>query len=65
MTAGRRHRIAVVPGDGIGREVIPAGLRVLDRAAGGAFSLETETFPWGSAHYARTGRMMDGDGLQR
>jgi len=31
VTAARRHRIAVVPGDGIGREVIPAGLLVLER----------------------------------
>ena len=66
MTAPRRHRVAVIPGDGIGQEVIPAGLRVLERAAAlFGFSLETETFPWGCAHYARTGRMMDEDGLDR
>ena len=63
---GARHRIAVIPGDGIGQEVIPAGLAVLERAAQrGGFALETETFPWGCAHYARTGRMMDPDGLDR
>jgi tartrate dehydrogenase/decarboxylase/D-malate dehydrogenase len=62
----RRHRVAVIPGDGIGREVIPAALRVLARAAAlGGFALETETLPWGCAHYARTGRMMDADGLDR
>ena len=66
MTAARRHRIAVVPGDGIGREVIPAGLLVLERAATeGGFAFDIETFPWGCAHYARTGRMMDTDGLER
>jgi tartrate dehydrogenase/decarboxylase/D-malate dehydrogenase len=66
VTAGRRHRIAVVPGDGIGQEVIPAGLSVLERAASlGGFGLDTEAFPWGCAHYARTGRMMDVDGLDR
>jgi tartrate dehydrogenase/decarboxylase/D-malate dehydrogenase len=66
VTAARRHRIAVIPGDGIGQEVIPAGLLVLARAAErGGFSLEIETFPWGCAHYARTGRMMDANGLDR
>ena len=57
MTAARRHRIAVIPGDGIGREVIPAGLLVLSQAAArGAFTLDTETFPWGCAQYlARDG----------
>ena len=66
MTASRRYRIAVIAGDGIGQEVIPAGLGVLSRAATlGGFSLETESFPWGCAHYARTGRMMDKDGLDR
>jgi isocitrate/isopropylmalate dehydrogenase len=33
VSAARRHRIAVIPGDGIGQEVIPAGLVVLQRAA--------------------------------
>jgi len=62
----RRHRIAVIPGDGIGQEVIPAGLAVLAQAArGGGFTLETENLPWGSAHYHRTGRMMDADGFDR
>jgi tartrate dehydrogenase/decarboxylase/D-malate dehydrogenase len=66
VTGGRRHRIAVVAGDGIGREVIPAGLSVLDRVASiGGFTIEREAFPWGCAHYARTGRMMDADGLDR
>ena len=66
MTTSRRYRIAVVAGDGIGQEVIPAGLAVLERAASQAgFSLETESFPWGCAHYAQTGRMMDADGLKR
>lgn len=61
----RRHRIAVIPGDGIGQEVIPAALGVIEAAARGASTLELETFPWGCAHYARTGRMMDADGLDR
>ncbi len=66
MSAARRHRIAVIPGDGIGQEVIAAGLLVLERAAQrGGFALEMETFPWGCGHYVRTGRMMDGDALDR
>jgi len=60
-----RYRVAVIPGDGIGREVIPAGLSVLEWVAERfGFSLETEAFPWGCEHYLRTGRMMDADGLQ-
>jgi tartrate dehydrogenase/decarboxylase / D-malate dehydrogenase len=66
VTAVRRHRIAVIPGDGIGQEVIPAGLLVIEEAAARhGFALETETFPWGCAQYVRTGRMMDADGLDR
>src|SRR5579863_1127021 len=50
--------IAVIPGDGVGREVIPEALRVLDRVA----KLEYRNFDWGSAHYLRHGRMMPADG---
>ena len=59
----QRFRIAVIPGDGIGQEVVPEGLRVLD-AVGGA-SFEYEHFPWGCQYYLQTGRMMDPDGLDR
>lgn len=61
-------RIAVIPGDGIGKEVVPEGLRVLDQLAttsDGALSFEYETFPWGSGYYAETRMMMDPDGLER
>ena len=58
------HRIAVIPGDGIGKEVVPEGIRVLDAAAKRhGFSLEWETFPWSCEYYAKTGRMMPEDGL--
>src|SRR5690242_105216 len=54
----RRHRIAVIPGDGIGTEVVPAGQQVLDRAAArGGFSIEWHTFDWSCERYARTGQM--------
>src|SRR5947209_14077679 len=59
------YRIAVIPGDGVGQEVVPAGLRVLNAAAAkdGTFTLECEELPWGSAYYRQTGRMMPEDGL--
>jgi isocitrate/isopropylmalate dehydrogenase len=54
------YRIALIPGEGIGREVIPAALQVLNRAADltGAFSLTTEQFSQGCEFYLRTGAMM-------
>jgi tartrate dehydrogenase/decarboxylase/D-malate dehydrogenase len=66
MAPARRHRVAVIAGDGIGREVIPAALAVLDaavRAAG--VQVETTEFPWGCDFYQQTGRMMDADGLEK
>jgi tartrate dehydrogenase/decarboxylase/D-malate dehydrogenase len=51
--------IAVIPGDGVGREVVPQAIRVLERAAhkhGVAFAFQE--FDWGSAHFFRWGRMM-------
>jgi tartrate dehydrogenase/decarboxylase/D-malate dehydrogenase len=61
----REHRIAVIPGDGIGKEVIPAGvavLRVLERKCKG-FRLTLETLPWGSDFYRANGYFMPEDGL--
>ena len=58
-------RIAAIPGDGIGKEVIAAGLealRVLEQRDGD-FRLAVETFPWGSDFYRATGRFMPEDGL--
>jgi tartrate dehydrogenase/decarboxylase/D-malate dehydrogenase len=62
----RQHRVAVIPGDGIGKEVIPAGLTVLEalQKSVGDFKLEIETFPWGSDFYRSTGRMLPEDGLE-
>jgi len=61
-----KHRIAVIPGDGIGREVLPEAIRVLD-AAGKKFGVEFEWthFDWSCEVYARTGRMMPEDGLEQ
>ncbi|MDX1711702.1 MAG: tartrate dehydrogenase, partial [Rhodovibrionaceae bacterium] len=63
----RTHRIAAIPGDGIGREVIDAGLSVLEALArrDGGFTLEVERFDYGSDHYRRHGRMMADDALER
>ena len=58
------HRIAVIPGDGIGKEVLPEGVRVLDAAARRfGFSLDWKTFDWSCEDYVRTGRMMPDGGL--
>jgi len=63
----RKHKIAVVPGDGIGPEVIAAGLEVLKATAklDGGFALETEGFDWGSDRYRKVGRMMPEDGVDK
>ena len=61
-----KHRIAVIPGDGIGKEVLPEGMRVLD-AAGKKFGIEFDwtVFDWSCEVYAKTGRMMPPDGLDQ
>jgi tartrate dehydrogenase/decarboxylase / D-malate dehydrogenase len=63
----REYRIAAIPGDGIGQEVIPAGLEVLRalEARDGGFRLDVESFPWGSDHYRRLGHLMPADGPQK
>ena len=59
-------RIAVIAGDGIGREVIPAGLAALDAAAHGTdVTLSVVEFPWGCEYYLQHGRMMDEDAFER
>ncbi len=59
------YRIAVIPGDGIGNEVIPEGIRVLE-AAGKKFgiSFQWDRFDWSCEHYARHGRMMPEGALE-
>jgi tartrate dehydrogenase/decarboxylase / D-malate dehydrogenase len=60
------HRIAVIAGDGIGKEVVPEGIRVLE-AAGARFGIrfEWDALPWSCEYYAAEGRMMPKDGLDR
>ena len=63
----KTHRIAAVPGDGIGTEVIDAGLQVLEvlAARDGGFALDVARFPWGADYYLEHGRMMPEDALDR
>lgn len=59
------YNIAVIAGDGIGKEVIPAATRVLQRAAIiGEFQITFEDLPWGTDYYQHYGRMMPDDGLK-
>ncbi len=60
----RKYSIATIPGDGIGKEVVPQGMRVLDAAAKVCgFSLEWCEFPWGCETYKKSGTMMPADGI--
>ncbi|MFF4522740.1 tartrate dehydrogenase [Streptomyces bluensis] len=72
MTAApRTFRIAAIPADGVGREVVAAGRAVLDALAetskptAAPFAFGWEEFPWGCDFYERTGKMIDDDGLER
>ena len=56
------HRIAVIPGDGIGKEVVPEGLRALEAVARRfGIAIETREFDWNCDYYAKHGRMMPED----
>ena len=60
------YKIAVIAGDGIGKEVIPAGIEVLKLAAEqGGFALEFTDIPWGCDYYLQHGRMLDADGVEQ
>jgi tartrate dehydrogenase/decarboxylase/D-malate dehydrogenase len=61
----RHYKVAVVPGDGIGLEVVPAALSSLQLlAARHDFTLDTTDLPWGSNYYRAHNRMMPSDGLE-
>ncbi|HEY3075764.1 MAG TPA: tartrate dehydrogenase [Burkholderiales bacterium] len=60
----KSYRIAAIPGDGIGNEVIPAGIEVLNKTAD-RFRLEFEHFDWSSQRYQQTGRYIPEGGLER
>ena len=63
----RTYRIAAIPGDGIGKEVIAAGVEVLDALAArdGGFRFAFDHFDWGSDYYRAHGVMMPADGRER
>ncbi len=63
MATNRVYRIAVIPGDGIGKEVVPEGVRILEKVAKTfGFELKLDWFDFASCdYYARHGRMMPED----
>lgn len=62
----KRYKIAVIPGDGIGKEVVPEGLRVLNVVAlKFGFELEFSNFDWSCETYKKTGSMMPADGISQ
>lgn len=66
MSATKALKIATIPGDGIGREVVPEGLRVLE-AVGRRFDIafQFDEVDWSCDYYKKHGRMMPEDGLER
>lgn len=62
----KTYRIALVPGDGIGKEVVPAGRQVLEALAAAErdFKFEFENFEWGGDYYRKHGEMMPANGLE-
>jgi tartrate dehydrogenase/decarboxylase/D-malate dehydrogenase len=61
-----KYRVAVIAGDGIGREVVPEGIIAMEAAARRyGFALEWREFDWSCETYAKTGRMMPEDGLDQ
>lgn len=61
----KTYKIAVVPGDGIGKEIVPASLNVLHAVAEKhGFILETTTFDWGAGYYQQHGVFLPEDGLE-
>ena len=65
-SAPRHYRIASIPGDGIGKEVVPEGIRVVEAAGRKfGFSLSWKEFDWSCERYLKTGAMMPEDGLEQ
>lgn len=63
----KNYKIAAIPADGIGPEVIAAGLQALEALASrdGGFELDVTEFDWGSERYKRTGALMPEDGKEQ
>jgi len=61
-----KHSIALIPGDGIGKEVIPEGVRVLEKVASRhQVDISWKEFDWSCEHYLKTGTMMPDDGIEQ
>ncbi|SFQ38931.1 tartrate dehydrogenase [Salibacterium halotolerans] len=68
MENKQHFKLAVIPGDGIGKEVINEGIRVLEflsTQSNSKFTFETDYFPWGCEYYLENGKMMADDGLEK
>ncbi len=67
MHTMKQHRLSIIPGDGVGREVVPEGLKAVRAAADvtGSFGIQTVDYPWSCEYYAQHGRMMDDDAMNR
>jgi len=62
----KSYKIAIVPGDGIGHEIIPVGVNILKEIAERhQFGLELETFPWGAGHYKENGVFITEEGIEQ
>ncbi len=61
----KRLKIAVIPGDGIGKEVIPVGIEAINAVSKGVVEIEWTEFDWSCETYHKTGRMMPEDGLDQ
>ncbi|HYY26581.1 MAG TPA: tartrate dehydrogenase [Chthoniobacterales bacterium] len=62
----KKYRIASIPGDGIGKEVVPEGIRVIEAAAKKTgIQFDWQELPWSCAYYTETGHMMPEDGLEQ
>ena len=60
-----QYRLAVVPGDGIGEEIVPCGLSVMETCAEKfGFKLSYDQFPWGAGHFKKTGAFLPENGLE-
>jgi tartrate dehydrogenase/decarboxylase/D-malate dehydrogenase len=59
------YRIAVIAGDGVGKEVIPAGIEVIEAATRGTSSIIWDRFDWGTDRFHRDGAMMPPDGIDQ
>jgi tartrate dehydrogenase/decarboxylase / D-malate dehydrogenase len=62
----KNYKIAIVPGDGIGHEIVPAALKVLNKVSEKyGFSVQKQEFDWGAGYYKKNGEFMPKDGLDK